>query len=106
MSALSELGYHTHRTQIMELGQTILNLTNLVPNGFVVFLPSYSFLSLVKAAWSKGETKILDRLGKKKKVRESYFLIIGFLRVALGVLRTSRERRRGQRAERIFSCRE
>ncbi|CAE6485365.1 unnamed protein product [Rhizoctonia solani] len=53
---------------IGELGQTILNLTNLVPNGFVLFLPSYAFLSLVKVAWSKGESKILERLGKKKKV--------------------------------------
>ncbi|KAJ1303466.1 hypothetical protein OPQ81_011654 [Rhizoctonia solani] len=53
---------------IAELGQTILNMTNLVPNGFVVFLPSYGFLSLVKAAWSKSENKILERLGKKKKV--------------------------------------
>ncbi|CAE6433929.1 unnamed protein product [Rhizoctonia solani] len=53
---------------IAELGQTILNITNLVPNGFVLFLPSYAFLSLVKVAWSKGENKILERLGKKKKV--------------------------------------
>ncbi|CUA77223.1 chromosome transmission fidelity protein 1 [Rhizoctonia solani] len=53
---------------IAELGQTVLNLTSLVPNGFVVFLPSYAFLSIVKAAWSKGENKILERLGKKKKV--------------------------------------
>ncbi|CAE6485498.1 unnamed protein product [Rhizoctonia solani] len=47
---------------IVELGQTVLNLTNLVPNGFVVFLPSYAFLSLVKTAWGKGENKILERL--------------------------------------------
>ncbi|CAE6460949.1 unnamed protein product [Rhizoctonia solani] len=53
---------------IGELGQTVLNITNLVPNGFVVFLPSYAFLSLVKVAWSKGDNKILERLGKKKKV--------------------------------------
>ncbi|CAE7051005.1 unnamed protein product [Rhizoctonia solani] len=53
---------------IGELGQTVLNILNLVPNGFVVFLPSYAFLSLVKVAWSKGENKILERLGKKKKV--------------------------------------
>ncbi|CAE6498574.1 unnamed protein product [Rhizoctonia solani] len=53
---------------IAELGQTVLNITNLVPNGFVVFLPSYAFLSLVKVAWSKGDNKILERLGKKKKV--------------------------------------
>ncbi|KAG8766750.1 ATP-dependent DNA helicase chl1 [Ceratobasidium sp. 428] len=54
--------------QIAELGQTLLNLANLVPNGFVVFLPSYAFLSLVKSSWSQGESKILDRLGKKKKI--------------------------------------
>ncbi|KAG9119952.1 ATP-dependent DNA helicase chl1, partial [Ceratobasidium sp. 392] len=53
---------------IAELGQTLLNLANLVPNGFVVFLPSYAFLSLVKSSWSQGESKILDRLGKKKKI--------------------------------------
>ncbi|ELU36981.1 CHL1 helicase [Rhizoctonia solani AG-1 IA] len=53
---------------IVELGQTVLNLTNLVPNGFVVFLPSYAFLSLVKTAWGKGENKILERLSKKKKI--------------------------------------
>ncbi|QRW20305.1 chromosome transmission fidelity protein 1 [Rhizoctonia solani] len=54
---------------IVELGQTVLNLTNLVPNGFVVFLPSYAFLSLVKTAWGKGENKILERLSKKKKAK-------------------------------------
>lgn len=52
--------------QIAELGQTLLNMTNLVPNGFVVFLPSYAFLSLVKASWSKVESKVLERLQKKK----------------------------------------
>ncbi|KAG8738501.1 ATP-dependent DNA helicase chl1 [Ceratobasidium sp. 414] len=53
---------------IAELGQTLLNLANLVPNGFVVFLPSYAFLSLVKTSWGKGDNKVLDRLGKKKKI--------------------------------------
>lgn len=53
---------------IAELGQTVLNITNLVPNGFVVFLPSYAFLSLVKASWGKVESKVLERLQKKKKV--------------------------------------
>ncbi|QRV77770.1 chromosome transmission fidelity protein 1 [Ceratobasidium sp. AG-Ba] len=53
---------------IIELGQSLLNLVNLVPNGFVVFLPSYAFLSVVKASWTKSGNKVLDRLGKKKKV--------------------------------------
>ncbi|KAF8685486.1 DEXDc2 [Rhizoctonia solani] len=55
---------------IVELGQTVLNLTNLVPNGFVVFLPSYAFLSLVKTAWGKGENKILERLNILRASRE------------------------------------
>ncbi|KAG9096173.1 ATP-dependent DNA helicase chl1 [Ceratobasidium sp. 370] len=60
---------------IAELGQTLLNLANLVPNGFVVFLPSYAFLSLVKSSWGKGDSNVLDRLGKKKKVQPPVAII-------------------------------
>jgi chromosome transmission fidelity protein 1 len=49
-----------------ELGQILTNLVTLVPDGIVVFFPSYSFLNAVRAKWK--ETGILDRLGLKKTV--------------------------------------
>jgi chromosome transmission fidelity protein 1 len=54
--------------QLAELGQIILNLVSMVPNGIVVFLPSYSFLSAVKEAW--GNSGLMDKFGVRKKVRQ------------------------------------
>lgn len=49
-----------------ELGQILSNLVNIVPDGMVVFLPSYSFLNAIRAKWK--ETGVLDRLNQKKTV--------------------------------------
>jgi hypothetical protein len=90
--------------QIIELGQTLLNLANLVPNGFVVFLPSYAFLSLAKSSWSKGESKVLDRLGKKKKVCSAEHTIWGYLTRcgSADILRAARKCRCGARIKGVF----
>lgn len=49
-----------------ELGQILTNLVTLVPDGLVVFLPSYSFLNALRAKWK--ETGTLERWGQKKTV--------------------------------------
>ncbi|KAI0667105.1 DNA repair helicase [Trametes maxima] len=51
---------------IAELGQILLNFTNVVPGGMVVFLPSYAFLHAVTKQWRTGG--VLDKLGLKKKI--------------------------------------
>ncbi|KAL7550335.1 hypothetical protein ACHAWF_013582 [Thalassiosira exigua] len=51
---------------IDELGRTIFNLCNIVPKGFVVFLPSYNYESLVFQRWRS--TGMLSQIGKKKSV--------------------------------------
>ncbi|KAI0366702.1 DNA repair helicase [Pilatotrama ljubarskyi] len=51
---------------IAELGQILLNLTNVVPGGMVVFVPSYAFLNAVTKQWKS--SGLLDKLNAKKKV--------------------------------------
>jgi len=57
---------------IRELGLAILNICTVVPDGVVVFFPSYGYLDEVVAAWSvrgAGEPKsIWERLQAKKDV--------------------------------------
>ena len=56
-------------TIIDELGRAILNLCNVVPSGFVVFLPSYKYESQVFQRWrSSGALALIDE--KKKIHRE------------------------------------
>ena len=43
-----------------------LHIIQIVPNGLVIFLPSYAFLNTVKAKWS--ENGVLSRMQKKKRV--------------------------------------
>lgn len=50
----------------MELGTLLANMINLIPDGVVIFLPSYSFLDKLKDAWTENGT--LRRLDAKKKV--------------------------------------
>jgi hypothetical protein len=56
--------------QLDELGSLLSNLCNLVPDGIVVFFPSYNFLEKVKAAWER--TGLLAKLKAKKSVRLSF----------------------------------
>ena len=44
----------------------LVNFTNVVPGGIVVFVPSYAFLNSVTSVWQS--SKLLDRLRTKKKV--------------------------------------
>ncbi|KAI1101125.1 DNA repair helicase [Jackrogersella minutella] len=64
------------KTIMRELGLAILNICTAVPDGVVVFFPSYGYLDEVVAAWSEasaGHAKsIWDRLQARKAVfRES-----------------------------------
>ena len=51
-----------------ELGRALLNICTVVPDGVVVFFPSYLFLDTVVTRWSleKDGTSIFERLGGKK----------------------------------------
>ncbi|KAM5341850.1 hypothetical protein ACJ41O_014881 [Fusarium nematophilum] len=55
---------------ITQLGLAILNLCSLVPDGVVVFFPSYGYLDEVVSAWQKSQganaQPIWDRLGTRK----------------------------------------
>jgi chromosome transmission fidelity protein 1 len=53
-------------TLIHELGQTIMNALNVVPDGIVCFFPSYSYLEFVLGEWAKGN--IFDALKLKRPV--------------------------------------
>ncbi|RXK42015.1 chromosome transmission fidelity protein 1 [Tremella mesenterica] len=49
---------------LAELGSVILSTVGLVPDGIVVFLPSYSFLDKIKHTW----TSVLPKLAERKHV--------------------------------------
>ncbi|KAI6039688.1 helicase C-terminal domain-containing protein [Pisolithus marmoratus] len=51
---------------LKELGQTILNLCNIVPRGVIVFFPSYSSLGFAKKTWRTD--RALEKFEAKKKV--------------------------------------
>lgn len=51
---------------IQELGQTAINMTNVVPDGIACFFPSYAYLDHVIESWSNNGT--LDTIRKKKPV--------------------------------------
>ncbi|KAJ9095611.1 hypothetical protein QFC21_005482 [Naganishia friedmannii] len=51
---------------LVELGTLLANIINLVPDGVVIFLPSYSFLGKLKEVWQGNGT--LNRLDAKKKL--------------------------------------
>lgn len=50
---------------IDELGRTVLNICCVVPDGVVLFLPSYSYEEVVSARWKA--TGILEKIDAKKK---------------------------------------
>lgn len=51
---------------LFELGQIVANLSRIVPDGMVVFLPSFRVLEKVKSLWE--EKGIMGSILKKKKV--------------------------------------
>lgn len=51
---------------INELGMIVQNLVNLVPDGLVIFFPSYGYLNMVEAHWKK--SGLIGRVEQKKKV--------------------------------------
>jgi chromosome transmission fidelity protein 1 len=51
---------------IDELGRTLLNLCNVVPSGFVVFLPSYNYESVIFQRWRS--TGMLSQINNKKPI--------------------------------------
>ncbi|KUJ14865.1 CHL1 helicase [Mollisia scopiformis] len=59
-------------SMIAELGLALLNICTIVPDGIVVFFPSYTYLSTVLTSWSMSPSlsspSILSRLEKKKAV--------------------------------------
>lgn len=62
------------KSMINQLGLAILNICTVVPDGVVVFFPSYGYLDEVVAAWSEASTgqpksqALWDRLQVKKAV--------------------------------------
>ncbi|KDQ62233.1 hypothetical protein JAAARDRAFT_122516 [Jaapia argillacea MUCL 33604] len=61
-----KFGQRGNLSTLIELGQVLLNLANVVSGGMVIFLPSYNFLNEVTSSWTK--TGLLDKLNAKKKV--------------------------------------
>ena len=51
---------------IDELGRTLINLCNVVPSGFVVFLPSYNYESVIFQRWRS--TGMLSQINSKKPI--------------------------------------
>jgi len=52
--------------QLTELGSVLGSMIGLIPDGVVVFLPSYAFLEKVKAFWAK--SGLMAKLGERKQV--------------------------------------
>ncbi|KAF0701694.1 Aste57867_7890 [Aphanomyces stellatus] len=51
-----------------ELGNTLINITRLVPNGLLVFFPSYSILEHCVNQWQTNGSTIWDRLAALKTI--------------------------------------
>jgi chromosome transmission fidelity protein 1 len=51
---------------LTELGSVLGSMIGLIPDGVVVFLPSYAFLEKVKAFWAK--SGLMAKLGERKQV--------------------------------------
>jgi chromosome transmission fidelity protein 1 len=53
-----------------DLGRGLLNICSVVPDGVVVFFPSYSYLDMVKKRWERAgadvQKSVWERLGSKK----------------------------------------
>jgi chromosome transmission fidelity protein 1 len=71
-----EFTFEKRDSMVEELGRSILNICRIVPDGVVVFFPSYAYLDLVVQRWQKptgvGNPSLWDRLkGRKEVFRES-----------------------------------
>ncbi|EHK97762.1 putative ATP-dependent RNA helicase CHL1 [Glarea lozoyensis 74030] len=55
---------------VVELARAVLNICTVVPDGIVVFFPSYAYLSSIVAIWSQltSTPTLFDRLGAKKPI--------------------------------------
>jgi chromosome transmission fidelity protein 1 len=52
-----------------EVGQSIVNICNVIPDGIVCFFPSFTYLETVYKRWVSAESgKILERIEKRKKI--------------------------------------
>jgi chromosome transmission fidelity protein 1 len=53
---------------VTELGRALLNICTIVPDGVVVFFPSYAYLSSIVTAWSQPTSSptMFERLASKK----------------------------------------
>ena len=58
--------YEPADEQLTELGSVLGSMIGLIPDGVVVFLPSYAFLEKVKAFWAK--SGLMAKLGERKQV--------------------------------------
>jgi len=62
----------SNTSMVAELGRALLNLCAIVPDGVVVFFPSYNYLSSIIAQWSvpakPGEKSLYERLEAKKPI--------------------------------------
>ncbi|KAG9233062.1 helicase C-terminal domain-containing protein [Amylocarpus encephaloides] len=62
---------HRLNTEMVnELGRALLNISTIVPDGVVVFFPSYNYLSTIVAQWAQPSDgpSILQRLEAKKPI--------------------------------------
>jgi len=57
---------------LKELGQLILNVVNVIPDGIVIFFPSYLYLNEVYEFWDKNN--YLKQIENKKKVNINIIL--------------------------------
>ncbi|KAF9046470.1 helicase C-terminal domain-containing protein [Panaeolus papilionaceus] len=51
---------------IAQVGQVLLNFSNIIPAGMIVFFPSYKFLNTVKATWT--QSGLIEKLALRKQV--------------------------------------
>ncbi|CAI5708438.1 unnamed protein product [Hyaloperonospora brassicae] len=69
----SSYNFRSTETYLLELGNTIVNFTRLVPHGLLVFFPSYSILEESLDKWrkpavSESSLSIWERIGQQKQI--------------------------------------
>jgi chromosome transmission fidelity protein 1 len=63
-------GKRSKYAMIVELGQVLLEISQTIPDGVVVFFPSYEYLRQVIEVWKSGQQGIFESLGKQKRIFE------------------------------------